>query len=76
MKCPECQKDGEKSKVYVPTCGMRTLMGWQSFWDEDGNYHSHDLNTTTTIYSCSRGHEWTVKSKDPCQVPGCEWAER
>ena len=58
MKCPQCQKEGEKSTVAVG-CSHTTLMCTHSFYDEDGKLHHHDPNTTNTNYSCSRGHEWT-----------------
>lgn len=58
MQCPECQKEGKKSKVYQ---GMSTttLLGWIPYWDEEGKYHNDNPNTTTTEYSCSNGHRWT-----------------
>lgn len=57
MRCPECEREGKKSKVYV---GMstRTLMGWQPYYDEDGKFHNDDPNHTTTEYDCSNGHKW------------------
>jgi hypothetical protein len=64
MKCPECEKEGERSCVY-DLGGRTTLMGWMPFYDEDGRYHSHDLNETTHSYRCSRGHYWEVTSPPP-----------
>lgn len=58
MKCPQCAAEGERSKVY-PGMTTTTCMAVSSWYDEDGNYHRHNPNTTTTHYSCSRGHEWT-----------------
>ena len=52
MICPECKKEGKKSIVY-PGYGSTTLMYCQPFYDENGKYHHHDMNTTTTPYSCS-----------------------
>ena len=59
MKCPECVKEGKKSKVFIGT-STRTLMYWQPHYDEDGVLHSNDPNKTTTDYSCSNGHKWSV----------------
>ncbi|KKR00149.1 MAG: hypothetical protein UT24_C0016G0038 [Candidatus Woesebacteria bacterium GW2011_GWB1_39_12] len=57
MKCPECQKKGDKSEIYI---GMstRTLLGWQQYYDKDGILHDKDPNHTTTEYECSKGHKW------------------
>jgi len=43
------------------------------YYDEDGVYHHHDTNITTSSYSCSNGHEWTTKSRGKCPAPGCEF---
>lgn len=72
MICPKCKEEGKKSKVYSGG-GRVTLMGSSGmcFWDENGVQHSHDPNTFTRNYRCSRGHEWTTKSKAPC--PNCDY---
>lgn len=69
MICPECKEQGLKSKVY-PGMSMTTAMFCQPFYDEEGNLHHHDFNTTTTEYSCSNGHHWTEKSSGECW---CGW---
>lgn len=61
MKCPVCVKNKMKSCVYVGG-SMSTLMCGQPYYDEKGNYHHNDPNTTTTSYSCSKGHKWRVAS--------------
>ena len=65
MKCPECVQNNQKSRVKVgySTC---TLLKFTSFYDEDGNYHNHDPNTTTTHYSCSNGHTWVGRVQNKC----------
>ncbi|MCK4446980.1 MAG: hypothetical protein KAW56_07855 [Candidatus Marinimicrobia bacterium] len=55
--CPVCQKKGLKSRVYYKY-STRTLMGWETYWDEEGNYHNEDPNYTTSYFRCSLGHEW------------------
>ena len=71
MICPECQKQGLKSKAYIGTSAT-TLMYCQSFYDEEGRLHHHDLNTTTTVYSCSNGHKWVDKTGGECW---CGWGK-
>ena len=73
MICGQCEREGKKSKVYVglPT---GTLMGWVSYYDEDGNYVNEDPNVTTTDYSCSNGHRFqkvTCRGKSKIEeLPG------
>ena len=68
--CLECKKQGLKSKVY-PGGSTTTLMYCQPFYDEEGNYHHHDYNTTTTEYSCSKGHKWVEHRGGSCW---CGWS--
>lgn len=73
MICEQCKKEGRKSRVYAGTVS-RTLMGRQTFWDEEGIPHVHDPNTEHRSYSCSRGHSWTVViEKIPCPTCGIDW---
>lgn len=70
--CPECQRLGGKSKVLVGASD-RTLLWSTPYYDEDGQYHNHDSNITTTVYTCSKGHEFIRKSKVlPCW---CGWPD-
>ncbi len=73
MKCPECQNERERS-VVRGGYGTTTCMGYETFWDEDGAWHSHDPNFTTASYRCSRGHDWSASTLSGC--PSCDWAER
>ena len=70
MKCAECEKAGETSRVYVGM-GMTTSMFCQPYYDEQGIYHHHDLNITTQSFSCSRGHAWAATVPNHC--PSCDW---
>ena len=72
MRCPECETSGTKSKVF-PQGGTVTLLGFEPFYDEDGNYHRHDPNTITSGYRCSEGHSWTSRRKAACPHKECEW---
>ena len=58
MKCPECQRQGLTSRVY-PGMSCTTLMCDMSYYDENGDFHAHNPNKTTTDYRCSNGHTWT-----------------
>ena len=70
MKCSFCVKEGRRSKVRVgPT--STTLVGHTPYYDEDGVYHSHDLNIHTTEYWCSNGHSWTRSNLRKC--PSCDY---
>jgi len=69
MICPECKKLGLKSKIFIGLSYTTALNGSQ-FFDEEGRFHDHDPNTTTTSYSCSNGHSWIVKSNKKCW---CGW---
>lgn len=64
-KCPFCVEEGLKSILY-PNGSSETLMGWKSYYDEEGLYHSHNPNITTTNYSCSNGHNYNIEIKYGC----------
>lgn len=74
MKCPECEKEGQRSTVFSGG-GTVTLMSYTPFWDEDGVYHVHDPNTHGTNLSCSRGHKWSLRRLAPCGAPGCNYGK-
>jgi hypothetical protein len=65
MICQKCQEEGLKSRVQ-DLGGTSTLLGYSSYYDEDGKRHSHDPNTLTNYYKCSNGHEFYVTSKSRC----------
>lgn len=69
MKCPYCEKEGKKSISY---CGEKigTYMGCDSFYDEDGKLHNHDLSIYTNSYCCSNGHKWSETESNECW---CGW---
>ena len=63
--CHECQAANQRSRVSV--AGSRTtMMGSNSFYDEDGRYHHHDSNKTTTSYRCSNGHHFERLAERRC----------
>lgn len=76
MKCPECEATGQKSKLYMPTAYISTAMGGsQSFYDEEGNRHHHEVNRRGGIGRCSNGHQLNVDLSTQCQAPGCDYGE-
>jgi hypothetical protein len=62
-------QEGRKSRVSVS--GSSTTSGGspRPYWDEEGVYHIHENNATTTSFFCTNGHAWNAKSFPPC--PGC-----
>lgn len=73
MKCPECEKQELRSKVFPGASTMTTLSN-QPFYDEDGEYHDHDPNATIAYYSCSQGHHWAARQYHTCEC-GWTWGE-
>ena len=69
VKCPVCFKEDKKSQVF-PGSISRTAMYCQPFYDEDGRFHQHDSNLTTSEMSCSNGHKWTDKTNSSCWCGG------
>lgn len=66
--CQQCQTTGVTSTV-TRLGSMSTLLGFNTHYDEQGVFHSHDPNVRTTSYRCSNGHEWKDARKTPC--PSC-----
>lgn len=66
MKCEECGKLGKTSTIGIGS-SIVTSAGISQYYDEEGNYHHHDPNVSSTDYHCSNGHSWVVKSKHTCE---------
>jgi len=71
MKCPECQELELKSMVYSKGSSS-TLMGCMPYYDEDGKYHDHDVNTVTESFRCSNNHYFSKKILNSCW---CGWKQ-
>lgn len=56
--CPECQKQGLTSNVFVGI-STSTALYYEPYYDKEGNYHDENPNLITTEYHCSNGHEWS-----------------
>lgn len=65
MKCKKCVKVGLRSRLKIGMSSS-TAMGFEHYYDEEGDYHYHDPNATTTSYYCSKGHRGTVKVAPHC----------
>jgi hypothetical protein len=72
MICEKCRGEGQRSTVEIGPSFTTAAMG-RTFYDEEGAHHRHDPNTTTTEYSCSRGHKWQERTRSAC--PSCAWPE-
>ena len=56
MFCPECLKQGLTSTLYTQNGGITTDMCVNTFYDENGKYHYHNPNVTSSEWHCSNGH--------------------
>ena len=59
MKCPQCVREGLRSRVYPDNGSAVTLLGYGREYDEDGALHIHDPNRLGCGYRCSLGHRWS-----------------
>lgn len=58
----------------MPDGYMSTLMGGtQTYYDEDGVRHHHEVNSSTGRGHCSLGHDLDVNASTRCPAPGCEY---
>lgn len=75
MKCPDCVKENKKSSIQI---GMTTstCMYFPPFYDEEGEFHSHDSNGTSTSYHCSNGHSFNEHRTNSCPNPKCDWGKK
>ena len=62
MKCPICIQLELKSTLNVGS-SWSTVMNWQPYYDEEGNYHDDDPNTITTDYRCSNDHKFAESTR-------------
>ncbi len=69
MKCKTCAELGLTSTLSVVS-NFATLMCDHQYFDEQGRYHLHDPNTTSTVYRCSNGHSTVETSRRHC--PTCK----
>jgi hypothetical protein len=63
--CPICQRLDKKSQVKAGP-GSTTLIGYTPYWDEGGRFHDHDPNLRSTVYHCTLGHGFEIRTQTPC----------
>lgn len=61
MICEKCKELGVTSKMFL-SGGSVTRAGTNSYYDENGKYHYHNSNVSTTSFNCSNGHSGIIKS--------------
>jgi hypothetical protein len=73
VKCDQCVAEGVTSRLYSKG-STATCMGFEAYYDEDGQYHRHDPNRHSDYFECSNGHKFSRTYKMPCPCPqGCEY---
>jgi hypothetical protein len=72
MICPKCKELSLKSSISVGA-SYTTAMYCPPYYDEQGVFHSHDMNTNTTHYSCSNGHHFYISNIGRCL--GCDFGK-
>lgn len=67
MQCPQC----EESTEIICLGDSSTLLAWSPSYDEEGEYHQHDPNVTTSSWQCNGcDHVWEQKKQTGCW---CGW---
>lgn len=78
--CPACTLDDDVCSIVRLVESSCTELPVDEFWDEDGDYHIHDLALKHYTFGCSRGHVW--EESEPRPICWCEddraptWRER
>lgn len=70
MICIACKNENQKSKVYISDVFYDLQKAQDRFFDEEGRWHVHDVNITTTKYQCSNNHVWSEVKHARC------WCEK
>jgi hypothetical protein len=73
-KCPLCEKEGKKSKLYPGGTSYFSIGGNFTHYDEDGVRHYHDPTRKVSNYSCSNGHHFMRVHYQKC--PTCNWQKK
>ena len=56
--CPACRLDDDTRSVVRLVESGSTDAPVDEFWDEEGDFHIHDLSLDCFLFACSRGHSW------------------
>lgn len=70
--CPKCWENNQTSTVRLGG-GRITQRGIESYYDEEGLYHSHDGNVGRGEWSCSNKHKGKYFKYNKC--PGCNYGD-
>lgn len=72
MKCPTCVAAEQRSTVTLVNLPNPFPRSVQTY-DEDGDYHRHDISGVTHHWECSRGHRGTMTTHQECpsSAKGC-----
>lgn len=71
MICDQCHAEGAKSQVRMSK-PVKSVNGFDWYWDEDDREHIHDGSVTTTPIFCSRGHQWEHRGVRSCPTCGVQ----
>ena len=77
MLCIQCVQLQTTSKIIISNTPYQDI-AWSvmNYYDENGNYHSHNKNTIQTMYRCTNGHTWVVESDIiSCPLSNCTWTQ-
>jgi len=73
MKCHLCVAEGQKSRLYSELADQELpeMMETDSYFDEEGVGHFHTTNSSLEIFTCSRGHRFSIRTYEQCT--GCDF---
>jgi len=71
--CKVCSEQGLVSRLHIVPCSMANEEHHEEYYDETGVHHYHDFNGCVMTYSCSNGHEYSVRTSTGCFAPGCDF---
>jgi hypothetical protein len=58
----------------MPTSYVSTAMGGtETYFDEDGHRHHHEVNRSGGRANCSNGHVLNITLSNRCAAPGCDY---
>jgi hypothetical protein len=76
MICPTCSAAGQRSTLrIIPAKPAIHPLPKDEYFDEAGEWHSHNPNVIITHYRCSKGHKFSERSSWQCSVCGYKACE-
>jgi len=67
MICPVCEENEKSSTVSIINFSYENLI-IKTYYDENGELHTHDPNIYVTKYRCSNNHIFTISGKSHCDM--------